>query len=111
MVWPGWDDTPGYTLLMDSGYCRRFLALGKHEHTYKEGYQHRSTQLYRSSQAKSFVFWMQTSEAARKYAVTDEGVAEFRRRFQYSDQPQQQQQQQQQRGGQRQQRGANGAEV
>ena len=97
VVWPGWDDTPGYTLLMDSGYCRRFLSLGKHEHTYKEGYQHRSTQLYRSSQAKSFVFWMQTSEAMRRYPVTDNDVAVFRQRFQYTDQPQQQ--------GQRQQRG------
>jgi len=103
VVWPGWDDTPGYTLLVDSGYCRRFLSLGKHEHTYKEGFQHRSSQLYRSSQAKSFVFWMQTSEAMRQYAVTEEGVAEFRRRFQYTDQPLQQQ-------GQRQPRGKRGAE-
>ena len=93
VVWPGWDDTPAYTLLMDSGYCHRFLSLDKHEHTYKEGYQHRSTQLYRSSQAKSFVFWMQTSEAMRRYAVTEEGVQEFRRRFQYTDGPHQQQQQ------------------
>ena len=104
VVWPGWDDTPGYTLLMESGYCRRFLSLGKYEHTFKEGFQHRSEQLYRSSQAKSFVFWMQTSEASRRYPVTEEGVAEFRRTFQYTDRPQQQQQ-----SGQRP-RGKRGAE-
>ena len=98
VVWPGWDDTPGYTLLVESGYCRRLLSLGKHEHTYKEGYQHRSAQLYRSSQAKSNVFWMQTSEAAKRYPVTEESVAEFRRQFQYTDEPLPQHGQRQQRG-------------
>ena len=52
VVWPGWDDTPGYVALMGSPLMRRLLVLHKGDHTYKEGYQHRVGVAYRNSQAK-----------------------------------------------------------
>ena len=85
VVWPGWDDTPGYALLMASPCMRRLVVLEKGEHTYKEGYQHRSGVAYRSSQAKSFVFFMQTEEASKKWPVTEDRVQEFTARFQHTE--------------------------
>ena len=84
VVWPGWEDTPGFVLLTSSPLMRRLVVLDKGDHTYKEGYQHRSGVLYRRSQARSHVFFMQTEAAAKKWPVTEEKVEEFRRCFQHS---------------------------
>ena len=94
VVWPGWDDTPGYVLLMTSRLMRRHVVLGKGEHTYKEGYQHRARRVYRESGAVSFVFFMQTDAAMQQCPITDELILEFRKRFQHSDQPTSEQKQQ-----------------
>ena len=87
VVWPGWDDTPGYAMLMASAMMRRLLVLGKGAHTYKEGYQHRSAVAYRRSEAKSFVFFMQTDAAAANWPVTEEKVSALLTAFQYTDAP------------------------
>ena len=99
VVWPGWDDTPGYALLMGSAMMRRLVVLEKGDHTYKEGYQHRVGVAYRSSQARSFVFFMQTNEAARRWPVTEERVEEFVRRFQHREERGQRQRGQRREGG------------
>ena len=81
-IWPGWDDTPAYDLLLTSRFMRQLVVFEKEDHSYKEGLQHRVTSnVYRKSRARSFVFWMQSTEATKTWPVNAEAIAEFKRAF------------------------------
>jgi len=82
VVWPGWDDTPAYDLLMSSRFMRQLIVFAKGDHSYKEGLQHRvTTKRYRRSEARSFVLFMQTDEAVKRWPCTEEKLNQFKQSF------------------------------
>jgi hypothetical protein len=82
VIWPGWDDTAGYDLLLSSRFMRKLLVFDKNDHYYKEGLQHRVTSdVYRMSGARSFVFFVQTDAAMKKWPCTPEAIQEFKTAF------------------------------
>lgn len=82
VIWPGWDDTPAYDILMTSRFMRKLVVFERQDHYYREGLQHRVTKaIYRLSRARSFVFWVQTDAAAAKWPCTEERIGEFKRTF------------------------------
>jgi hypothetical protein len=113
IIWPGWKDTPGYSSLIESKFCRKLIEFDKYKHVYKQGFQHQVSSIpasasasagtsaaagasagtstgagagggpamYRVSGAKSNVFFLQTSAAAKKWPVSSRTVDKFIRVF------------------------------
>jgi len=77
VIWPGWDDTPAFEVLNASPFNRKLLVLDKLDHTYKDGFQHKTGVNYRKSAAKSHVFFMQTDVASTLWPCNEENISLF----------------------------------
>jgi len=74
-----WDDTPAILWASDSPFCRKQSRMMKGKHYYKRGDQHIQRKPYMRAGADSFVFFLQTSEGAKKWTITERKLRRFYR--------------------------------
>ena len=72
-----WEDTPGIMWATKSSFCRKHSRMRKGKHSYKRGDQHLHKRPYMRAGADSFVFFLQTTQGAKKWGITDRKLRHF----------------------------------
>lgn len=84
IIVPGWDDDEcqSFQILTRSRFARpevgQYLVLEARNHNYRPGMQHRRNYDEQSSNVNSFIFFLQSSEGAKKWPVSEEKMKQLK---------------------------------
>jgi phosphorylated CTD-interacting factor 1 len=81
VIMSGWNDTPAYVTMRESRFCRLDKVFRKKGHLYKVGNQHVNRYQYMPAGADSFVLFLQSDEAFRRWEPTERRVRLFEESF------------------------------
>lgn len=67
--------------MKSSKFLKKMLTFLPNKHSYMEGYQHQMERQIKPAECTTFVFILQTEEAAKKWQITEEAVKKIEEYF------------------------------